>query len=209
MSNKLNVRWIYWTLFVILIIVFGLLFSNVMLSQTKCNVAKQTSVSPTSPPTSPPSPVLFEGTMAMTFEDHVKGSVLQILLMTKDEWPMLRSWVLYHGSRFGFKNLYILDGSTDQNAIRFLRKVNRTLGVNVKFTDANLNQLTYEMNTWAQSFKKVNDGSRHFIIKLDTDELIGYFDPISKVFSSNKALIIEHLNALYYNGSRYGIEICC
>ena len=120
---------------------------------------------------------------------------------------MLRSNVLYHGSRFGFKNLFFMDGSSDRNAIQFLQKVNRSLGVNVMFSNATLNQLTDEMNKWAQSFTKSDCEDRSFVVKLDTDELIGHFDPISREFSSNKNIIVKYLNELKDNdGSRYLIK---
>ena len=46
-----------------------------------------------------------------TGNDHSKKKeLLKIFMMHKDEWPLIKSWILYHGFNFGFKNLYILDG---------------------------------------------------------------------------------------------------
>lgn len=36
---------------------------------------------------------------------HAGRKTLKILLMTKDEWPLLRSWVLYHADLVGGSNL--------------------------------------------------------------------------------------------------------
>jgi hypothetical protein len=39
--------------------------------------------------------------------------IMSLVIMVKNEWPILRKNILYHGHLLGFKNLYILDGSTD------------------------------------------------------------------------------------------------
>jgi hypothetical protein len=46
-------------------------------------------------------------------------TVLKLIMMVKDEWPLLKQWVLYHGELLGFHNLYILDGSSDERSISF------------------------------------------------------------------------------------------
>ena len=98
-------------------------------------------------------------------------TIFKLILMSKDEWPILKQWVLYHGELLGFQNLYILDGSSNQDSVTFLRNARDHLGVNVIFTQANLNELELKMTDIANQIAKSSD----FIIKLDTDEfLAGY-----------------------------------
>jgi hypothetical protein len=40
---------------------------------------------------------------------HAGPKIFKILVMTMNEWPLIRSWTLYHASIFGGENLYILD----------------------------------------------------------------------------------------------------
>lgn len=44
---------------------------------------------------------------------HPGSKIFKIVVMTKDEWPLIKSWVLYHARIFGGENLYVLDGSTN------------------------------------------------------------------------------------------------
>lgn len=71
-----------------------------------------------------------------------KGDVLKLLLMTRNEWPLLREWVYYHGAMLGFQNLHIFDGSTDPRCIQFLKEARKQYGLNVVFTQTDLNGLS-------------------------------------------------------------------
>jgi hypothetical protein len=88
--------------------------------------------------------------------------------MVKDEWPLVRQWVLYHGELIGFDNLYILDGSGDDRSIAFLVYARDHLGVNVMFTPANLNELEKELTDVADVVR----GASAFVIKMDPDEFL-------------------------------------
>lgn len=136
------------------------------------------------------------------------SAVVKLIMMTMDEWPLLKSWVLvslrcalccdlmlqfsvlrqchnilmltfcdsfcsqYHGHLLGFENLYILDSSTDTGCISFLRYARDSLGVNVLFTDANLNQLESIMTKIGKDI----GGSSDLILKLDTDKFLAIHD---------------------------------
>ena len=78
----------------------------------------------------------------------------------------------YHGNLLGFENLYILDSSTDTRCISFLRYARDSLGVNVLFTDANLNQLESIMTKIGKDI----GGSSDLILKVDTDEFLAIHD---------------------------------
>ena len=54
---------------------------------------------------------------------HPGDRVLCLLLLTKDDWPTVRSSVLHHGHLVGFEHLYVLDGSIESSeAVAFLQR---------------------------------------------------------------------------------------
>ncbi|KAL3913144.1 MAG: hypothetical protein SGARI_000802, partial [Bacillariaceae sp.] len=104
--------------------------------------------------------------------ERPSNAVIKLILMTMDEWPLVRSWVLYHGSLLGFDKLYIIDSSTDSRCISFLRYARDILGANVLFKDANLNKLEGVMSKIASNIAQSAD----FILKVDTDEYLVAYD---------------------------------
>mmetsp|Transcript_2924 Transcript_2924/g.5149 ORF Transcript_2924/g.5149 Transcript_2924/m.5149 type:complete len:882 (-) Transcript_2924:90-2735(-) len=108
------------------------------------------------------------------FDKNVGGTgrpdkaVLKLIMITMNEWPVLKFWVMYHGDMIGFENLYIMDGSTDERCTSFLRYARDVLGANVIFTTANLNELQALFNEMAVNLA----GSSDFIMKVDTDEYL-------------------------------------
>lgn len=101
-----------------------------------------------------------------------ENAVLKLILMTMDEWPMLKSWLLYHGQLLGFENLYVIDASTNPKCVSFLRYARDVLGANILFNNANLNQLEVLITRLASDIR----GSSDFIMKVDTDEFLGVYD---------------------------------
>ena len=99
---------------------------------------------------------------------HSGPRTMKIILMTRDDWPLVRSWVLYHADIFGGENLYVLDGSTDERQLRFLRDASRLLGVHHFRTHANLHWIGTQIQQIATNLSSSSD----FITKMDTDEFI-------------------------------------
>jgi hypothetical protein len=95
-------------------------------------------------------------------------TILKLVIMTKNEWPLLKDWILYHGELLGFENLYVLDGSTDKVSIAFLKYARDNLGANVLFSSANLNDLENQLSEVGKEISKASD----FVIKMDTDEFL-------------------------------------
>jgi hypothetical protein len=87
-------------------------------------------------------------------------------MMTKDEWPLLKYWTVYHGKLLGFENLYIIDDSSDPRCTSFLRHARDHWGTNVIFCTADLNYLASEMSSIGEQIQ----GSSDLTMKLDTDE---------------------------------------
>lgn len=98
-------------------------------------------------------------------EDH---AVLKIVAMTMNEWPLIKDWVTYHGELIGFENLYVIDGSTDIDAIQFLIYARMEWGVNVMFSSKGLDELALTLSNVAREIRKASD----FVAKLDPDEFL-------------------------------------
>lgn len=132
---------------------------------------------------------------------HPGRKIFKIVVVTKDEWPLIRSWVLYHARIFGGENLYVLDGSSNQEQISFLKEAALRLGVVVFFTKSNLNQLENDVNSLMRSIADSTD----FFTKSDTDEFIvrlKHSDDFEKrTFSISN--ISDEINNLPVDGRRY------
>ena len=91
--------------------------------------------------------------------------------MTKNEKELIEDWIIYHTHLFGIDNIHILDGSDDEEVLkvyeRFIIK-----GLNVRFSEANLNTLSTELTDLMHEHK----GTGNFLIKLDTDEFLAFTD---------------------------------
>ena len=126
---------------------------------------------------------------------HEGPRSLQIVLMTKNEWPLLKSWVLYHAELLGGHNLNIIDGSDLSEVRDFLNRVRDNLGVRVIFSKADLNGMTAEMNRVFTIVKPMSD----FIIKLDTDEFLTLRDGAG--FTTKG--VMAYLDNLPVDGRKY------
>ena len=81
----------------------------------------------------------------------------------------------------GFQHLYILDSSTDTRCISFLRYARDSLGVNVLFSDANLNQLEGAMTKIGKEIAGASD----YIMKFDTDEFLVVYDENTQTLTTS------------------------
>jgi len=97
-----------------------------------------------------------------------QNMVMKVVLMTKDEWPILKSWVFYHGEMLGFNNLYIIDASENHECITFLTEMRENFEVNVIFSKSDLNNVLKDINYVMTKISTASD----LMIKLDTDEFL-------------------------------------
>ena len=103
---------------------------------------------------------------------HPPPRIIKLILLTKDEWPMLKSWVLYHGYLVGYQNLYIISGCTEYKPLQFLAQIKRIHPtINILYTQAGLDKL----NKYIQSIFIQLRYTTDLITKLDTDEFISLY----------------------------------
>lgn len=98
--------------------------------------------------------------------------MLKIFLMTRNDVNSIEDWIIYHGYLFGLKNLYLVDGSDDEEVLA-IYDFYKKHGLNVLHTDAGLNDLADEITSLMHQHK----GENNFLIKLDSDEFLTYAKP--------------------------------
>jgi hypothetical protein len=132
---------------------------------------------------------------------HPGEKIFKIVVMTMDEWPLIRSWVLYHAHIFGGENVYVLDGSSNPDQISFLKKAALRLGVVVFFTSSSLHHLENEINIIMRSIAYSTD----FLTKSDSDEFIVRLEHNADygLRDFSVAGIRDEINRLPVDGRRY------
>ena len=133
---------------------------------------------------------------------HPEHRVMKIFLMNKNDLNLLKLNVLYHGEIFGFTNIYVIDGSTEEEVIQFLDRLKVAHGLNVFHTKANLNRIAGEYT----SVMKMLSHSADYFVKIDTDELLTIPDIESysySNFSTYRKDTLAHFDNLPYDGARY------
>eukprot|EP01039_Chlorochromonas_danica_P006821 gene6821-7534_t len=128
-------------------------------------------------------------------KSHGGLSVVAFIVMTKDDWPLIKHWVLYHGDKFGFKNLYVIDDSSDPRCIDFLHAMRDKKGLTLIETKANLNLLEREMTHLATEDLVFR---YDYVIKMDTDEFLVHYDHIKQKISFNN--VLDNLSTAIYDG---------
>eukprot|EP00667_Euglena_gracilis_P023521 EG_transcript_26612 len=125
---------------------------------------------------------------------HPGREVVKVVLMHKDQWPLLQLWVLYHAHVFGFRNLIVLDESSQDEPLAFLQEM-RLLGMTVLKTSGGLNNVFHDLN---HLFDRLRWSADYFI-KLDTDEFLISFD---KVMSIDVNEMFKSIRSAKLNGHR-------
>ena len=115
---------------------------------------------------------------------------IKVFTMVKDEEDIVSDWVIYHGSLFGFHNIYIIDNFSTDGTYEKLLEFKKT-GVNI---------------SQEQDYKKKGDFMLKFLnnycanndigYPIDIDEFIVFYDKDSKVISIDKYTILNCLHSL-------------
>ena len=97
-----------------------------------------------------------------------RGEVALVVL-TKNDVPLLSRWLIYHGHVFGFENIYVFDGS-DSAQVAYLEGAAARFPFHLRHSRVDLNNIHGELLQWMVEIKDRYE----WIMKVDTDEFVCY-----------------------------------
>lgn len=115
------------------------------------------------------------------------SKIIKLFTMVKDEDDIVEDWINYHGSLFGFHNLYIIDNYSSDKTYDILKKYEENKKINLyrkKKYRLKGEYMTYLMN------KNVCD----LAYPIDIDEFIVHYDKIKNIIDPLK--VVSYLNSL-------------
>ena len=115
----------------------------------------------------------------------------KIFTMVKGEVDIVNEWVLYHGSLFGFTNLYIIDNLSRDGTWEALVNLKAKYNINISRLPDYKKKGEY-MTTLFKSFCRPNEIG----IPIDIDEFVVYYDKNTNKISCNGNQIFSILNSL-------------
>ena len=137
-----------------------------------------------------------------TYKHHKKCAMtLCLFLMTKNDWPSLQSWIIYHGELVGMENIHVIDDSDDVNALMFLKRAQEKTKLKVTYTNSSLSGLSNEITNIMLSSRPYCD----FMMKMDTDEFLAVYSPETKAINIQKPFLDAYLSKLIFDGKRYQV----
>ncbi|WP_263226600.1 glycosyltransferase family 2 protein [Pseudomonas alabamensis] len=103
----------------------------------------------------------------------MKNYRIAILMMLKDESDLALPWVEYHGTVFGYENLFIYDnGSTDQSTISAVKFAHQK-GANCYFDKSTFEDFKAKGDIFSAKIKELDaEGGFDFYFPLDCDEFL-------------------------------------
>jgi len=110
--------------------------------------------------------------------------------MVKGENDIVEDWVLYHGTMFGFENIYIIDNFSLDGTYESLLMLKEKYGIHVTRLP-NYKQKGVYMTSLVKKFC-INE----LAFPIDIDEFIVYYDKSSNTISCDKNLILNHIQSL-------------
>ena len=112
-----------------------------------------------------------------------------IFTMVKDEEDIIDDWVMYHGSIFGFENLYIIDNySSDGTYEKLLNFNKKNIPINIIRKQDYSKKGDY-MTEIISNYTNDDD----FCFPIDIDEFIVFYDKDTNELSIDKNKIISYI----------------
>lgn len=103
---------------------------------------------------------------------------VKLFTMVKDEEDIIEYWINYHGSIFGYRNLYIIDNMSTDGTFEKIMKY-RKIGVQV-FRESDYKE---KGNYMTRLIKNKRLGKYDIAFPLDIDEFIVHFDKTHNVIN--------------------------
>lgn len=112
-----------------------------------------------------------------------------IFTMVKDEEDIIDDWVIYHGSIFGFENLYIIDNySSDGTYEKLLNFNKKNIPINIIRKQDYSKKGDYMMELISN-----NTNDDDYCFPIDIDEFIVFYDKDTNELSIDKNKIISYI----------------
>jgi hypothetical protein len=119
--------------------------------------------------------------------------LVKVFTMVKDEVDIIDDWVIYHGSMFGFSNIFVIDNFSSDGTYEKILEFKK-VGVNV-FREPNYALKGEYMTNLINTHCHNND----IAYPIDIDEFIVYYDRSSKNVWADKSVITNYINQLPQN----------
>lgn len=115
---------------------------------------------------------------------------IKIFTMVKDENDIVTDWVFYHGSIFGFSNIYIIDNFSTDGTYEQLLKL-KALGIHITRKEDYSKKGDY-MTMYYNKYCDPED----IAYPIDIDEFIVYYDKPNNTILVDKKTILRYLTNL-------------
>lgn len=118
--------------------------------------------------------------------------MVKIFTIVKDEVDIVRDWIIYHGSIFGWKNIYIIDNYSVDGTFEIINEYKSLINI---YREPDYRKKGIYMKNLIDKYCINND---HIAFPIDIDEFIVYYDKNSnnKLISTDKNLILKYINNL-------------
>jgi len=116
--------------------------------------------------------------------------MVKIFTMVKGEIDIVTDWVLYHGSIFGYSNLYIIDNFSQDGTYDVLVNLKKKYGIHI-FRCKDYKKKGEYMTLFLKTFSK-----NEFSFPIDIDEFIVLYDKSSNEISCDSNKIHTYIRSL-------------
>lgn len=115
---------------------------------------------------------------------------MKVFTMVKGEVDIVDDWILYHGTIFGFKNLYIIDNYSRDGTWEALLKQKDKYNINL----FRMPDYKKKGNYMTALLRTV--GKNEIVFPIDIDEFIVFYDKENNKISCDKNTIIQYIKSL-------------
>ena len=116
--------------------------------------------------------------------------MVKLFTIVKDEVDIVRDWIIYHGSMFGFNNIYVIDNYSSDGTYEALQEFKDLIYITREHDYKRKGEfMTNLMNTHCHENDKL-------AFPIDIDEFIVYHERGSREISVDKNLINNYINNL-------------
>ena len=116
--------------------------------------------------------------------------MVKLFTIVKDECDIVREWIIYHGSMFGWNNIYVIDNYSTDGTYEIIQEFKDLIHISREPDYRKKGEyMTNLINTYC-------NGDESIAFPLDIDEFIVYYEKDSKEVSIDKSQINNYINNL-------------